>query len=235
MSSIGLIYQTIYDRLMTRDVYEKRLALNEAFNLINQIEDENKKNDIRVSLLGVLVDMGLDKEWDEYISYLQKSNIYQHQISALFSVAQQYIKQKKDLKEVLSIYMRILDLTRLHDDTQKQSEVCLEIAKINIFDSNFIDSIEHLNQCISNATKIHNYNMIATATYYTALSMYNMGYVNIAMEKLRDASNIAKEQRNPYIIKHTEIVRAKMLMDNGDFEIAQKTIDLWYNEFAMML
>lgn len=235
MTNLGLKYQIIFDKLMTRDVYEKQLALNDAFNLINDIEDENKKNDIRMSLLGVLVDMGRDKEWKECLSHLQKSNIYQHQICALFSIAQQYIKQKEDLKDVLATYLKILDLTRLHDDAQKQSEACLEIAKINISTSNFADSIEYLNQSISCATKIHNFNMIATATYYTALSMYNMGYRNIAMEKLRDASNIAREQRNPNIIKHTEIVRAKMLMDNGNFEIAQKTIDLWYNEFAMML
>ena len=234
MTELQQKVHAIQERLATRDAHEQNLACNEALELLETLTETEQKETLCSITIAPLLDLNRENDWRKCLNILQQSSICQFQMAAVFSEAWWFMK-RKDISGMLDVYEKGIAIATTHDDKQAIAECYLCKGKSLIQQSELTQALNAFGMCIEAAKQVFNFKMVAVATYYIAMVMHAMGKQAIALEKLREASDIAVAQRNQNIVKHVEIVRAKLLLEQGDQEKAKIILNDWMTQFGLIL
>lgn len=224
----------IHHRLIIGDAHEQNNACNEALALLASRKKPEEREILCSMIVATLLDLNRETDWRRCIGILQNSSDFHTQLVAIRSEAWWCMKHK-DLSGMLERYEKGLKMATRYDDKQAMAECYLEKGKTLIRMTENTAAIDSLGMAIENAKEVFNYKLIAVATYYIALAMNQLGQPAIALEKLREASDMAVAQKSQNIVRQTEVVRAKMLFEQGETEEAKTILNDWMAQFGLML
>lgn len=221
-------------RLNTGDLHSKTHVCDEALKLISNEEDDTHACGIRELICLHLLDLDRYDDAMQCIKGLKLSDEYRYNLVGCSYEAEMF-RRKGDLQRKLESESEGLQICVNHDYKEGIASGYFMKGKTLYMLQQYEEALEHFSQSIMYSTEIHDFNLIACAKYYIALCLDGLGHENIALEKLREASDDAWNQHSQGIIMHTEVARALMLMNRGDMEQAKEILTLWYNEFRCML
>ena len=231
------LQQKIYDiqqRLAIGDAHEQNVACNDALALLDSMETVEQQETLCTVIVAPLLDLNREADWRRCIGILQSSSNGYNQLTAIHSEAWWCMK-RNDISGMLEIYNQGLKIATGCNDKQAIAVCYLEKGKVLIRMKENTLAIDAFGMAIENAKEVFNYKLVAVATYYIALVMNELGRPAIALEKLREASDIAVAQKSQNIMRQTEVVRAKMLFEQGESKEAMTILDDWMKQFGLML
>ncbi len=225
--------------LATQDNIAKQNACGEMLRLIHKMEktenyDKRAINELRGMVLPHLIDYNNMKDAQKQIDAMMESEDYRIKLAALYSKSMM-CQRLNDLDGRMEAINKGIMMAEENNDAEALAEGHLFRGKLQMEKEQWMGALEDLNKSITFAKEAKNAQLIAVLMYYIGLSLFKMGHAELGMEKLREASDIAHEQRCSNIIMHTEVVRALHLLNNGKVDVAKEILSDWYKEFKMML
>lgn len=234
MTELQKKVHAIQERLATGDAHEQGVACDEALELMETLTEIEQKETLCSIIIAPLLDLNRENDWHMCLNILQQSSVCRLQMTAVFSEAWWFMK-RKDISGMIDVYEKGISIATTHEDKQAMAECYLGKGKSLIQQSEMTQALDAFGMCIETAKQVFNLKMVAVATYYIAIVMLALGKPAIALEKLREASDIAVAQKSQNIVKHIEVVRAHLLLEQGDAEKAKTILNDWTTQFALML
>lgn len=221
-------------QLMTKDSFAQSPLCDEVLRLIEELDNEDAKIELCKLVLLYLIDLERMEDAQGCIDMLMAHADYRSHLSALW--ARSIICQrKKEVRGYAQCFDEGIAIASEHNDTEALAEGYLFRGKAMIYADSLDEALEDLNKSIMYATDEKNFKLVATCKYYIGFVLLAMDHVELGMEQLRDASEIAHEQKSQSIIMHTEVVRALYYLGKGENDAALKVLSSWFEEFKMML
>lgn len=223
-------------RLMSVDLFGKEAICNEFLQLIEGIDEEKKETKAELYAIVVphLIDLNEEEKVSQIVDYLLQQEDYHFHLNALYAKSEM-AKRANDWKEYVNIFKQGLIVAENNHDTIALSQGYVMKAKGLMRLSRFQEALEDLNLAIPLAESFKDFKLVAVAKYYIGTTLWKMGHTELALEKFREASNLAYEQKCSDIIKHTEVARALYLLKNDQAKAAEGLLETWYREFELML
>lgn len=223
-------------RLMSVDLFGKEAICNEFLQLIEGIDEKKKETKAELYAIVVphLIDLKDEGKLNQIIDYLLQQDDYHFHLNALYAKSEM-AKRANAWNEYVNIFKEGLIIAENNHDTIALSQVYVMKAKGLMRLSCFQEALEDLNLAIPLAESIKDFKFVAVAKYYIGTTLWKMGHAELALEKFREASDLAHEQKCSDIIKHTEVARALYLLKNGQAKAAEGLLETWYCEFELML
>ena len=224
------------NRLMSVDLFGKKAICNEFLQLIEGIgeEKEETKAELYAVLVPHLIDLKEEEKVSQIVDYLLQQEDYHFHLNALYAKSEM-AKRANDWKEYVNIFKQGLIVAENNHDTIALSQGYVMKAKGLMRLSRFQEALEDLNLAIPLAESFKDFKLVAVAKYYIGTTLWKMGHRELALEKFREASDLAYEQKCSDIIKHTEVARALYLLKNDQAKAAEGLLETWYREFELML
>lgn len=223
-------------RLMSVDLFGKEAICNEFLQLIEGIDEEKKETKAELYAIVVphLIDLNEEEKVSQIVDYLLQQEDYHFHLNALYAKSEM-AKRANDWKEYVNIFKQGLIVAENNHDTIALSQGYVMKAKGLMRLSRFQEALEDLNLAIPLAESFKDFKLVAVAKYYIGTTLWKMGHTELALEKFREASDLAYEQKCSDIIKHTEVARALYLLKNDQAKAAEGLLETWYREFELML
>lgn len=223
-------------RLMSVDLFGKEAICNEFLELIEGIEEEKKETKAQLYAIVVphLIDLNKKEKVSHIVDYLLQQDDYHFHLNALYAKSEM-AKRANDWNEYVNIFNEGLIIAETNHDTIALSQGYVMKAKGLMRLSRFQEALEDLNLAIPLAESFMDFKLVAVAKYYIGATLWKMDHTELALEKFREASDLAHEQKCSDIIKHTEVARALYLLKNGQAKAAEGLLETWYREFELML
>lgn len=223
-------------RLMSVDLFGKEAICNEFLQLIEGIgeEKEETKAELYAIVVPHLIDLNEEEKVSQIVDYLLQQEDYHFHLNALYAKSEM-AKRANDWKEYVNIFKQGLIVAENNHDTIALSQGYVMKAKGLMRLSRFQEALEDLNLAIPLAESFKDFKLVAVAKYYIGTTLWKMGHTELALEKFREASDLAYEQKCSDIIKHTEVARALYLLKNDQAKAAEGLLETWYREFELML
>lgn len=221
-------------RLLTQDIYAKNAVCNELLDILKEQEDEHVKNEIRRIIVLPLVDLNREQDLLMCVEALLSQQDYELNIVALMG-KEHYLRRQNNVDEVLALHNQELELTKQYGREDMLAEAYLRRGKVFLELNRADEALNDFNNAIPLATERNYYNLVAVAKYYIGLCLFSMGHDELAMEKLREASNTAHEQHCCDVAMHTEAFRAMKMLEKGRSDVALEILRGWTDEFKLML
>lgn len=219
----------LFDRLFSGDSIKRDQACDEALSLLNEVETEDVKNDIRKMAVFHLLDSCRFDDAKACIDGLLASNDFYYKMAG--HQAHVAYCEKNDNQNIEKALLSAIECA-------KQSNKKINIALTHFDHARYLyvngkndECIELLSNVISIATELHNNVIEQDAKYYTALALDKKGQKNMALEILREISNQAEEIRYQSTAMFSEIKRAKILNDVGRTNECLEIISQWCDNF----
>lgn len=223
-------------RLMAVDLFGKEAICNEFLELIDSIEEDKKeaKAELYAIVVPHLIDLNKKEIVSQIVDYLLQQKDYHFHLNALYAKSEM-AKRANDWNEYVNIFNEGLIIAETNHDTIALSQGYVMKAKGLIRLSRFQEALEDLNSAIPLAEALMDFKLVAVAKYYIGTTLWKMDHTDLALEKFREASDLAHEQQCSDIIKHTEVARALYLLKNGQAKAAEGLLETWHREFELML
>lgn len=221
-------------QLNTLDIYAKNAVCDELLSILKEQDDEHVKSEIRRIIVFPLVDLNRINDLMACVDVMLSQSDYEQNIVALMA-KEHYLRRQNRLEEVLALHDQQLQLAEQYGRNEMLADGYLQRGKVYLELSKMDEALEDFNRAILLATNFYNYNLVAVAKYYIGLCMLSLGHEGLGMEKLREASETAREQRISDVVMHTEAFRALMMLEKGKADVAQEMLKCWADEFKLML
>ena len=223
-------------RLMSVDLFGKKAICDEFLQLVEGLGEDKKelKAELYSIVISYLTDLNDDKRVCQIGDYLLQQEDYHFHLTALFAKAEM-AKRMNDWIKYVNCFDEGLIIAENNKDTFALSQGYVMRAKGLIQMNDHLRAMEDLNIAIPLAESVKDFKLVAVAKYYIGVLLWKMGHMELALEKLREASDMAYEQKCSDIIKHTEVARALYLLMKGEAEAAEGLLQTWYREFEFML
>lgn len=223
----------LYDRLFSADDIKRNMACTDALNLINKINAESHKNDIRKMIVFHLLDAHRFPEAQECIEAMLQSEDYYYQMAG-YQAKIEFCKLCA-LENFENAVKEAQSLAKQTGHKADYAVLCLEYAKLLYQKGEYDDCIRMLGDVIVIADELKNIRFELGAKYYMALALYKKGYNEISLEKLREVTETACEVRSQHAAMFSEIKRAEVLVTVGRDHEALEIIKQWCNNFETQL
>ena len=220
-------------RLNTLDIFAKNAVCDELLGILEKQSDQHVKNEIRRIIVLPLVDLNRTSDLSCIDAMLAQDD-YEVNMVALMA-KEHYLRRQNDMEGVLALHDQELQLTEKYERYEMLAEAYLRRGKVYLELGGIDESLKDFNYAIPLATERNYYNLVAVAKYYIGLCLFTMGHEELAMEKLREASETAHEQHCSDIAMHTEAFRAMKMLEKGKADVALEILKGWTDEFKMML
>lgn len=221
-------------KLNTLDIYAKNAVCDELLSILKEQNDEHVKNEIRRIIVLPLVDLNRAVDLLTCVDAMLAQHDYELNIVALMA-KEHYLRHQNDMEGVLALHDKEIQLTEEYGRNDMLAEAYLRRGRFYLEIGRIDDSLEDLNIAIPLATERNYYNLVAVAKYYIGLCLLNLGYEELGMEKLREASETAHEQHCSDVAMHTEAFRALKMLEKGRADVALEILRGWTDEFKLML
>jgi tetratricopeptide (TPR) repeat protein len=221
-------------RLMTQDIFAKNAVCDELLQVLKEQDDEHVKNEIRRIIVLPLVDLNRTQELLACIDALLEQKDYELNIVALMG-KDYYLRRQNKMDDVLAVHSQMIELGEQYGRKEMLAECYVQRGKV-YFELNRVDeALQDFNHAIPFATEWSYYNLVAVAKYYIGLCLMEKGHEELGMEKLREASEIAREQHCSDVAMHTEAYRAMKMLEKGRADVALEILQGWTDEFKLTL
>ena len=198
-------------------------------------EDKSEaKAELMTFLIPHLIDLGRNDDVHEMVGYLLSQKNYRYHLIAIFAKSEM-AKRANDWTLYVKIFDEGIMIAEKNEDSVALSEGYVSRAKGLIKLERYREALDDLNRSIPVAESGHDYNLVAIAKYYIGVALWSMGYEDLTMEKFREASDLAHEQRCADIIRHTEVARTLFLLKKGEAKAAEGVLETWYKEFGLTI
>ena len=224
------------NRLMSVDLFGKKATCNEFLQFIEGIGEEKKeaKAELYAFVVPHLIDLNEEEKVNQILDYLLQQDDYHFHLNAVYAKSEM-AKRANDWEKYVNVFSEGLIIAEKNHDTIALSQGYVMKAKGVMRLSRFQEALEDLNLAIPLAESLMDFKLVAVAKYYIGTTLWEMGHTELALEKFREASDLAHEQKCSDIIKHTEVARALYLLKNGEAKAAEGLLETWYREFGLML
>lgn len=226
--------QDLQIRLNSYDVYAKRSVCDEFLNLIKESENVDLKAELCRMVVLCLVDLDRDSDVIFCMEILMGHEDYHSYLAALSAKAN-LCARHNDVDGQIDSYSTGIQIALDHSDDIALSQGYRLRGKALLAKGNVDEALADLNRLIPIAERSNDYNIIAVATYYIALALEVKGFDELCLQKLREASELARRQHCQSIVMQTEVVRARIQMKLGRTDVAERILDDWTREFSLML
>ena len=223
----------IYDKLSSADDIKRNQACSEALNLIDKLEKDSHKNDVRKMIVFHLFDSGRFYEANFCIDALLDSEDYYYKSSGLFAKIE-YCK----LCDQDNIESAINSARNVAKQTMHKADYAiytLEYAKHQYLRGNYDDCIESLGDVIVISEELNNIRFMLTAKYYTALAVNKKGLKDVSLELLREVTEMACDVRSQHAAMFSELKRAEILNEVGRERESVEIVKQWCSNFETQL
>ena len=223
-------------RLMSVDIFGKEAVCNEFLQMIESIDEDKMeaKAELYCIVIPHLIDINKYDEVRQIIDYLLQQKDFRFHLNALLAQSEM-AKRANEWNQYVSCFNQGLTIAEKNHDKIALSQGYVMRAKGLMRLNRLQEALEDLNVAIPLAETLNDYKLVAVAKYYIGISLWKMGHTELALEKFREASDLAHEQKCSDIIKHTEVARALYLLKNGQAKAAEGLLETWYREFELML
>lgn len=226
--------QNLQIRLNSCDLYAKGSVCNEFLDLIRESESINLKAELCRMVVLCLVDLDRDSDVAFCMEILMGHEDYHSCLTALVAKAN-LCARRNDIEGQIDAFSTGIRIAQDHSDDIALSQGYLLRGKALLAKGTVDEALADFNRLIPVAEKFNDYNIIAVATYYIALALETKGFDELCLQKLREASELARRQHCQSIVMQAETVRARMQMKAGRQDVAERILDDWYREFSLML
>ena len=223
----------LYDKLCTADDIKRNQACTEALGMIDKIESESHKNDVRKMIVFHLLDACRFQEAIECVDAMKLSDDYYYRIVGHFA-AIEYSKRC----DITNLEQAIIDAQSLAKQSGHKADYavcCLEHSKYLYQNGKYDDCIEVLGDVIVIAEELKNVRFDLGAKYYTSLALYKKGLKDMALEMLREVSETACDVRSQHAAMFSELKRAEILSEVGRKDEALNIVKQWCDNFETQL
>lgn len=223
----------LYDRLFSGDRITRDMACDEAMQLLEEIDDERQKNEVRRVVVLHLIDAERYANALLCIEGMIKSTEYYYKILG-YRAYIEYCK-KTDISKLEEGLQSAVDCARQEGNKMDIAFGIYEYAKYKYLDGRYDECIKDLGNVIVLAEELHNTRIELDAKYYTALALDKKGEKYMALELLRDISNKAYEAHSQGTAMFSEIKRASILKEVGRADEALEIIGQWCDNFETQI
>lgn len=223
-------------RLMSSDLFAKDDLCDEYLRIVEELDEKESetKAELKAWAIPFLIDINRIDEALHIIGYLQKQSHYRFHLHA-FIMQAEIAKRRNDWRGYVEAIDKGLGVAKIHENIGALSQGYVMRAKGFLKLEKYQCALEDLNSAIPYAEKSSDFNLIAVAKYYIGIILMAMEHSELAMEKFREASEMAHEQKCSDIAKHVEVVRALYLLKMGETKAAEGLLETWYREFCFVL
>ena len=233
MKNYQAILYELSDMLWSADNIKKSHACDESLSLIQKIDDETIKNEIRKMIVYNLIDLSRSTEARDCIDGLLQSDDYFFKyFGHLARIA--YCKHC-DTDHVEQAIKSAKHIAKQNNHKADYAIACIELAKYYYKTLKYDACIKELGDVIVVSEELKNTRFLMSAKYYTALALSKKGQILMALEMLRDVSNMAYDSRSQYAAMFSEIKRASLLKMVDRTEETLTIIDQWCDNFETEL
>lgn len=233
MEANQIIINEIYDRLSSGDDIKRNQACTDALSVIEKTADNNIKNHLIEMIVFHLIDAKRFDEAKRCIEDLIQSPDYYYGIKGHVA----YIEYcKRCVPENLEAAIRdTIDYSKTNHHSADYAIANLEYAKYNYINSRYHDCIKVMGAVQEVAEELKNIRFEIVAKYYTALSLHRIGQINMALEMLREVTDLACDINSQNAAMFSEMKRAVLLNEVGRDEEARNIIRQWCDNFETQL
>lgn len=226
----------INEKLNTGDAIIRAKAADEMMDLIRGTADVDMKIILANQIINVLADLDNILDWDFCFQLLSHATKPEFRFSAIFAKAWR-LKKNPALKiaDLISVYQEGVKLSEETYMNDKKSIFLMCLGKCFLLEKQNDLAFDAFTQSIALANNVKNYSLVAIDTYYIGVLLQKNGFSQCAIDKLREASNLAIDNKNGDIAQFTEVVRAYYTLLLGDVEEATFILKDWYKHFGFML
>ncbi len=228
----GTLFE-LYDRLFSADDIKRNQACTEALGLIDKIESESHKNDVRKMIVFHLFDARRFQEAHECIKAMKQSDDYYYSMAG-HQAAIEYCK----ICDIANLEQAIRNAQSLAKQSGHKADYavcCMEHSKYLYQNGKYDDCIEVLGDVIVIAEELKNVRFELGAKYYTSLALYWKGHKDMALEMLREVSETACDVRSQHVAMFSELKRAEILSEVGRKDEALNILKQWCDNFETQL
>lgn len=223
----------IDDKLQTADDIKRNQACSEALSLIQALDNDDLKDEIRKMIVFHLIDASREQEAKQCIDELMQSNDYFYKLNGHHAYIFYCRRFENDKLENAILLTK--QLAKSNNHKADYAVACLELAKYQYKTNLFDDCINTLMDVILISDELHNVRFLMAAKYYTALALNKKGQKQMALEYLRDVSDLAYDTRGQHAAMFSEIKRASILNDVGRTEETINILNQWCDNFEIEL
>lgn len=227
--------QTIFQQLATGDFVCRMNACSDALRLIDAIQDNTKKDYIRQNIVLYLIDLERGVEAHDLITSLRSSNDLNMRIASYFDQIEYCKKIDNDNNKVEQAINECLAFTKANCVKPAEIDATMEWGKFLSKKGDVRDALTCFADVSLFAENNHNRKLLAVSKYYIGYCLYRLGHLALSESYLREATEIACQERNDSIAKHTEVLRTVVLMKQGNEEEANTVLQQWEENFALLL
>jgi len=232
MTELQKKIQSLIISVVTVDRFSKPVYCNELLGIIKGVTNLEEQAGLYCQIAPVLVDMKMDQELQQCIDSL-KSNTedYRASLSACF-IKRLWCRRVGDNNGCISAITEGIEISEKNGDSTALAQGLTMRGKAYMKAERYDDALVDFNKSILLAEDTHNFNQLAINKYFIGLVLFAKGHNELGFEKLREASEMAHEQKCADIIKHTEAVRALKMLECGKVDAARLILSKWFTEFG---
>lgn len=219
---------------LSKDRFAKEKACDDAVNLVNELDDDFKKNAIRAMAINAMIDLDRKEDYSSFIKALVNDKNYYWQLEGKRAEIR-LLKIAGDNKKVLSGLNQLLKIAEINKDFDTIASTYLEKGQVMYRLNELLPALECLEKGIVFAEESHNLCLASAFNYYIALVLFELGHGELGIEKLRETSELAIEQHCIGITKQSEIMRAYYMLESGDEESSKLILKTWVDNFKEIL
>lgn len=161
--------------------------------------------------------------------------IEKQQLFSYFINIEFWKKQENQADQVEKAIQETIAYTEQIDIPGAQAEAYSIYGSFLIQKCNPREAISWFSKAAAIAEDTHNSNLLALTKYYTGICLYKLGHHAMANSYLREATEIAFQEKNQVIAQHSELMRAVVLMDQGKTDQSHEILRQWEHHFALNL
>lgn len=223
----------IYDKLYSADDIKRNQACTDALKLIEKLEKNSHKNDVRKMIIFHLLDSRRFDEANNCIDALLSSEDYYYKSSGMTAKIE-YCKMcdQDNIENAINSARALAKLTMHKADYAAYS---LEYAKYQYKMGKNDECIESLGDVIVISEELNNIRFALAAKYYTALAVNKKGLKEVSLELLRDVTEKACDVRSQHAAMFSELKRAEMLSEIGREKESIEIVKQWCSNFETQL
>lgn len=219
---------------LSKDRFAKEKACDDAICLINELDEDYKKNAIRAMTVNALIDLERKEDYTSFIEALVNDKNYHLQLEGK-QAEMRLLKNTGDSQKILSGLDQIIEIAERNHDSETMASMYLEKGQILYHNNELMTALECYEKGIGIAEESHNLCMVAAFNYYIALVLFDFNHWELGIEKLRESSELAIEQSCIGIAKQSEIMRAYYMLERGDIESSKLILNSWVDNFKVLL
>lgn len=226
---------SITEQLNKGDEVLRKQAAIDMVAYIHEVRKINKKELLAAQIIDVLADFAMEDEWNECYSLLSKSSTDMFRYQAIYAKAWRLNKNiSPDSNAILQTFLEGVKFAEANKNNSQLADFLCRVGecymKLGLFD----EALKVVTQSMALANNAHNPSLVALNTYYTGIILFCKSLPQCALDKLREASNLAVDNKFKWLTKQSEVMRAYYTLETGDVEGAKTILHGWMENFAIL-